>query len=57
MNWTAPWYKNLYLRIAWPWWRFKSRLRFRFTGNCGFICGYTEPYGFVPEAGCPIHDE
>lgn len=21
-----------------------------------YACGYTEPYGFVPEAGCPIHD-
>lgn len=19
-------------------------------------CGHTEPYGFVPEAGCPLHD-
>lgn len=24
--------------------------------DCGFECGHTEPYGFVPEAGCPIHD-
>jgi len=23
-------------------------------GNEG--CGYVEPYGFVPECGCPIHD-
>lgn len=24
---------------------------------CDFGCGFTEPYGFVPEAGCPIHDK
>ena len=24
--------------------------------NCGYACGFTEPYGFVPEAGCPAHD-
>lgn len=24
--------------------------------NCGYACGFTEPYGFVPEGGCPIHD-
>lgn len=23
---------------------------------CGYSCGYQEPYGFVPEAGCPVHD-
>lgn len=24
--------------------------------DCGHICGYQEPYGFVPEADCPVHD-
>ncbi len=24
--------------------------------GCGQECGYTEPYGFVPECSCPIHD-
>lgn len=24
--------------------------------NCGFACAFVEPYGFVPEDGCPIHD-
>ncbi len=23
---------------------------------CGNACAHVEPYGFVPEAGCPIHD-
>ena len=25
--------------------------------HCGFACGYVPPYGFVPEADCPIHDK
>ncbi len=25
-------------------------------GDCGYICEYVEPYGFVPECGCPVHD-
>ncbi len=24
--------------------------------DCGYGCGFTGPYGFVPQAGCPIHD-
>lgn len=24
--------------------------------DCSYACGYVEPYGWVPEAGCPIHD-
>jgi len=26
------------------------------TSECGYECCYTEPYGWVPEAGCPVHD-
>jgi len=26
------------------------------AADCGYACGYQEPYGFVPEAGCPVHD-
>jgi len=37
-------------------WLLDSCLRFLFTGNCGNHCGYAHPFGFVPEAGCPIHD-
>jgi hypothetical protein len=25
-------------------------------GECGFACDWTPPYGFVPEADCPVHD-
>lgn len=24
--------------------------------TCGFECEWVSPYGFVPEAGCPVHD-
>lgn len=24
--------------------------------DCGYMCQYVEPYGFVPEVGCPVHD-
>jgi len=43
-------------RIVWILWRLWVRLRYALTGDCGCACGYTEPYGFVPEADCPIHD-
>jgi len=23
---------------------------------CDFECGDVDPFGFVPEAGCPVHD-
>jgi len=25
--------------------------------SCGFDCHWQEPYGWVPEAGCPVHDK
>lgn len=25
-------------------------------GSCDYACHYTEPYGWVPECGCPVHD-
>ncbi len=25
-------------------------------GKCGNACAYVEPYGWVPECGCPVHD-
>lgn len=30
-----------------------GRLQFM---NCGYECSWTDPYGFVPEDGCPIHN-
>jgi len=34
-----------------------SLVRYLVTGYCGYGgCGHMEPYGFVPEAGCPVHD-
>lgn len=43
-------------RVTWFLWRIRSRVQYRLTGDCGNVCGYEEPYGWVPEAECPIHD-
>jgi hypothetical protein len=54
----APLKTRIFLKLAWPIWRLKARIRFLFTGDCGFFCEWNDLYeGFVPEAGCPIHDE
>lgn len=47
----VSWWRWTYLDIMWPFWRLRSRIRYRLTGGCGFSCG------MVIEAGCPIHDE
>ena len=26
------------------------------VSECGYACAWVEPYGWVPEADCPIHD-
>lgn len=31
-------------------------IAFLCADHCGYACGYFEPFGFVPECGCPIHD-
>lgn len=31
-------------------------IRYLLTGNCYHVCDYTQPYGWVPEACCPVHD-
>ena len=34
------------------------RLRYKlYKQNCNYGCDWVVPYGFVPEAGCPVHDE
>jgi len=25
-------------------------------GDCDNECAWVEPYGWIPEAGCPVHD-
>ena len=25
--------------------------------HCGYECDWVYPYGFVPEADCPVHDK
>jgi len=55
-SWRASLVKRLCLKLAWPIWRLVVGTRYRLTGDCGMACGHVEPYGFVPEVGCPIHD-
>ena len=40
-------------RFLWRYWIVRSL----FTPcDCGYGCDWVSPYGFVPEADCPIHD-
>ena len=32
-------------------------LQFYEKMSCGYNCRMTKKYGFVPEAGCPVHDK
>jgi len=50
--WCAPVVGRVTLQL----WEWKSLIQYWLTGDCGNACGYTEPYGWVPEAGCPVHD-
>jgi hypothetical protein len=43
--WQAGWKVALFSVFRYAWWR-----------RCEHACGWTFPYGFVPEAGCPVHD-
>ena len=36
--------------------RILTVLWYLLTGRCGHVCSVVEPYGLMPEAGCPIHD-
>lgn len=37
-----------------PYWEWRSR---NTPPDCGFGCDWVYPYGFVPEADCPVHDK
>ena len=39
------WYIRIRSLIIYPWWK-----------RCDYACGWMWPYGYVPEAGCPVHD-
>lgn len=56
MHYKASPLKRIYLRLTLPIWKVTSLIRFWLTGDCGNACGHVKPYGFVPEAGCPVHD-
>ncbi len=32
-------------------------IRNKLMRDCGHVCGWTYPHGFVPEANCPVHDK
>ena len=34
----------------------RCRLKFVLTGDCGHACDWAQPWGWVPEDGCPVHD-
>lgn len=40
-------------RILRPYWRWRNRFT---PTTCGYGCDWVYPYGFVAEAGCPVHD-
>lgn len=35
---------------------FDERVRLHREAKDGMHCEWVAPYGFVPEAGCPVHD-
>jgi len=40
--------------VAGVWYPFLNWLH---KNDCDYYCRWVYPYGFVPEAGCPIHDK
>ena len=50
--WRAP----VVCRITFFLWKVKSVIQYWATGDCGNACEVVEPYGFIPEADCPVHD-
>lgn len=51
-NYRLRWnmFKARRLRRLWHW------LNVHFPTRCGYACEYVYPYGWTPEAGCPVHD-
>ena len=41
-------------RILKPYWKWRSD---HIPTTCGYNCDWVYPYGFVPEADCPVHDK
>ena len=46
------WVLTVLVRVAY--WLFRSKYT---PCDCGYICDWVYPYGFVPEAECPVHDK
>ena len=49
------WCVRAWFRCTGVWISIKS-LRYRWWIECGNHCYWVRPYGFVPEADCPVHD-
>ncbi len=49
---------NVYIRapLLRRYWQRKHD-EFQSEAWCGYGCDWVYPYGFVPEADCPIHDK
>lgn len=43
-------------RLVWPYWAWRKWLA-QYQRPCGYECAWAYPYGFVPEDGCPVHDQ
>ena len=53
---TFEYFWNMYIRkpLLWWYWQWRSK---HTPVDCDYGCDWVSPYGFVPEAGCPIHDK
>jgi hypothetical protein len=47
-------FNMLIARLLWRYWVWQHRRWYPLS--CGYYCDWVYPYGFVPEADCPVHD-
>ncbi|GAF79312.1 unnamed protein product [marine sediment metagenome] len=47
---------RLWFRLKGIWTSIRSVWRSQWWHKCDRECEWVAPYGFVPEAGCPVHD-
>ena len=52
-TWLYRW--NMFkARLLWRYWLWRHK---HTPVTCGHECDWVYPYGWVPEAGCPVHDK
>lgn len=54
LGWLRLKKNMLAAKVLAPYWHYKH---IHNSGECSYACDWVYPYGFVPEAGCPIHDK